>query len=225
MYSVSVSHQRVALIGGTIYLVFFLLIGADVVRGRQAKDAGQAEVVRALLAQMNRECFSDDAAARFTLFRPSPFAQERLVAWYRYRKGSDDLVSQALRSRVSYKKDEGFTGAAWSRPGQLVCAILPAFSSREEFERHYVEELNVSPDTVKSISDTMLNVRSILTYGFQGSEGKFLGVLSIDLVSPIDATPPDNFLEIRGKYLYADVISHNLRSLTAVLECFSKAQL
>jgi hypothetical protein len=221
-----IAHPKLAFVAGSLYLFFVLIIGADVVRGRKAKDHAHAELLKAFLGQLHREVFHSQESARFTLFRPSPFDRNRLVAWYRFQRGTEDLISEAAKSRASYVKGEGFTGGAWLNAGnELICALLPPFRNRADLEQYYVANIQVQPQTARQISDAMINVRTILSYGFLDEMGDFLGVLSIDLTEPIEVSEDDPYPRIGGHHLYADAMAYNFRSIGTVLECLKKAEI
>jgi hypothetical protein len=218
------AHSRLAIIVAGVYSVFVLIIGADVIRNRRARDYLQASVLREFFADMNREVFADDALTRFTLFRVSPFDEKRIVPWYRYDHGTDDVISEAQRSRASYRKGEGFTGDAWLRAGnQLVFASFPAFSDRREFEEYYRNTIGIKAETVNEISDFMMNVRTILSYGFVDEAGGFLGLLSIDLRNPVTITT-EGMPMLGDRHLYGDALAQHLHSIGTALKGFVRGE-
>jgi hypothetical protein len=206
---------------GLFFLTFLVFDIMEKVLHRKPKDFAQAEILRDAFDQMNRDLFDNGSTARFTLFRPSPFRPNVIVAFYRYRKGVNDLIAEAGKSRVAYAKGEGFTGSAWEYAGNdLLWSSFPIFDSRKDLEEHYSKMLGVDEDTVREISDHMLKVRTILSYGLIGTQGQFLGVISIDLAEPIHIDQDNPFPKIKDRYLYSDTLAYSLRQITHALESF-----
>lgn len=219
------THPRPALIAGAIYAFLVIVDGVDMVRGRKARDYAKAEILKTIFSRMNDEVYAGDVDTRFTLFLQSPLSSDYIVPWYRYRKGDEDLIVAANSSRAFYRKGEGFTGYAWANAGtELIWANLPVFQDRAELDRYYTSALNVTPGSVGRISDEMLNVRCILSYGLTDSDNKFLGVLSVDLPYPLEVTDDDPYPRHRGEYLYADTMAQNVFTLTMVLESMARAE-
>jgi hypothetical protein len=217
-------HSRLAIIVAGVYSVFVLIIGSDVIRNRKARDYLQASVLREFFADMNREVFADDALTRFTLFRVSPFDEKRIVPWYRYVRETGDVIREAQRSRASYRKGEGFTGDAWRRAGnELVFASFPAFSSRREFEEYYQNTVGIEAESVNAISDFMIDVRTIVSYGFVDDAGGFLGLLSIDLRNPVTVTT-EGMPMLGDRYLYGDALAQHLHSIGTALKGFARGE-
>ena len=212
-------RPKLAVTIGAIYLFLLAIDVIDLVGGRKAKDYAQAEVLREVFAQINRDLFNDNDKTRFTLFRLSPFHRDYIVPWYRYTQGVRDVIAEASRSKAFYKKGEGFTGRAWADAGDdLFISSFPKFETREKFEEYYTKDLGIEADIVRQISDYMMNVRTILSYGLIGMKGQFLGVISIDVQQPIDISSDDPFPRIGGKYIHSDTLAQSLRYITDALE-------
>ncbi len=209
--------ERVTLtvLAGILYLCLFLVFGIDRINKRRSRDTLQAEIVRELFSQINKEIFDDNSGVRITLFRRSPISPSHIVPWYRFGKGVVDPIGEAQRSKVQYGRGEGYTGYAWATAGRsLLCASLPKFTSREEFEQYYTNTLGINPKTVRDISDYMVGIRTIFSYGFLDANGEFLGVLSLDLPAPVESEDaPD-----------AAALMAILRSIGRVLESFKRAE-
>lgn len=220
-------HPNLAAATAIPYTLLILLVAVDIIRGRRKRDYAHSAVLREFFEQLGRDVFGDGKGYRVTIFKQSPSNRDYIVPWYRYRKGDVDVIESALNSRAKYRLGEGFTGDAWLQKGQeLICASFPEFGgSREAFEAYYSEQLLIDPETVSELSDTMINVRTILSYGFEGRNGEFLGVLSIDLGDPITVDENTNAPQIGSSYLYADTLIQTLRSMNLVLQGFSNAEL
>lgn len=217
----SLHHEAVIILGG-VYFVTLLLLSLQTIRGRAARDRVQADVLWGLFSHMNKEIFRDDSGTRFTLFIPSPLRRrsDYLVPWYRYRKGAQDPITEAQKSKARYRRGEGFTGQAWEQAGSyLFYGSFPFFPSRTEFEKYYKSKLEIEPDTVHEISDFMIKVRTIFTYGFTDSTGKLLGVLSLDMQRPLEGSGSSTF-RIDPVELNTHDMALIVRSIKSVLESF-----
>jgi hypothetical protein len=203
---------KVSMIAGASYFVLMLAAAVQTFHEREAYDSVQGEVVWGLFHQMNKEIFHGDHRARFTLFRCAPIRRDFIVPWYRYCKGALGPIQEAEKSKARYKRNEGLTGAAWVRTGQLLWPTLPKFSDRAEFEKYYIYELKIDRDIVQELSDFMVGVETIFTCGFEDGHGKFLGVLSLDLQSPV----PVNF--------DSQALALVVRSIGSVLESFGSTE-
>lgn len=219
-------HRELAIAAGSIYSLAILIIGIEVFRGRQARDRALSIVLHGFFEHLSNEVFRDDPNVRITLFRPACFNGDYIVAWYRHCKQDGDLIGAALRSRAKYRMNEGFTGAAWAQGAwKLTCCSFPDFGgSRESFETYYIKDLGIPKETVRNLSNTMVNVRTILSYGLHSKADEFLGVLSIDLQTPIEVDPEIAQPRVGSSYVYSDSLIQTLRSINAVLEGFSRAQ-
>ncbi len=220
----SLHPERVLILGGVYFFALLLLYG-DTLRSRGAKDRVQAEVLWGLFSHMNKEIFHDDNTTRFTLFIPSPLRSDYLVPWYRYRKGGQDPIAEALKSKARYRRGEGFTGQAWENAGNdLFCGSFPVFGSRNDFDKYYISELEIEPDTVRELSDFMVSIRTIFTYGFTETTGKLLGVLSLDMQRPLEGTNGDDTFRTNPAELNTHDMALIVRSIKSVLESFYTTQ-
>jgi hypothetical protein len=204
---------------GMTYFVLLLLSGVTVLRNRKARDHIQAEVLWELFHHMNNELFESSDTARFTFFNTTRFSREEcLVPWYRYRKGAQDPIEEANRSRAKYKRGEGITGQAWSKTGRLLFGTYPAFATRQDFERHYIDVLGIDRETVQRLSGEMQHVRTIFCYGFTNGSGKLIGVLSLDLEDGLQVDPETNIL--KAEFVTSQKMAVILRTIEAVLRSF-----
>jgi len=164
-----------------VYVGLLLLHTVLTLRQRRARDRVQSEVMWGLFDRINREIFAGDHRTRFTLFRRAPLVwPAEIVPWYRYHQGEGDAIALAWRSRAHFKRNEGITGRAWEEGRTLLCAPLPRFKSRQQFEHHYANTLGIRQPVVAQLSEFMEQVQTIFSYGFQDQRGRFLGVLSLD---------------------------------------------
>jgi hypothetical protein len=222
--SLYVYRPTAVLISALVYLVLLGLSLIDVLWGRKAKDYAQAAVLRELFSQIHGELFADDEYIRITLFRPSPSDREYIVPWYRYTANTEDPISEAQKSLAKYRRGEGFTGQAWMVAGEeIIIASFPEFFDRNEFEAYYIDTLGIDPKTVKSISVQMVNVRTVLTYGFNGIDGELLGVLSVDLHLPLEVVE-NKYPRIGATDIRADTLIQLLDSIESTLEAFAKIE-
>lgn len=219
------SHPRIAIPAALTYTLLIALIGIDLVWGRRNSDYSRSAVLREFFQQLGNEVFRDVKNYRITIFQPSPFSDEYITPSYRYTKGRKDIITPALKSRAKYRRGEGYTGDAWVNHGQeLIVASFPDFrESRAEFESYY-EKLGIDGDTIAHLGDTMVRVRTILSYGFEDEAGDFLGVMSIDLEEPLTVDEATNSPMIGDTHLYADTLLQTLRSINLVLQGFAKAE-
>lgn len=219
------SHPALAICAALVYSFVNVLILSDIIKGRRSRDYAQAAVLREFFSYLGREVLSEASSYRITVFRQSPFDTRYIVPWYRYSKNDGDLVASALHSRAKYRKNEGYTGEAWSRKGRvLICASFPDFEdSRELFEAYYVDQLGIDQETVRDLSDSMVRVRTIFSYAFEGTSGEFLGVLSIDLDEPITFDEQTKISRIGKSHLYGDSLVQTLRSINIALQGFANA--
>jgi hypothetical protein len=157
-------------------------------RARRALDHGQGEVIWTLFACMNEQLFMGDHRTRFTLFIPAPGRPDYIIPWYRYRDKGSGPILEAQRSCARYRRGEGETGKAWDQAGRVLIRTFPAFQTRQEFKGHYIDVLKVDPAVVDDLSDYMIGVQTILSYGFVGNNRRLLGVLSLDLQAPMSKT-------------------------------------
>ncbi len=219
------SHPRIAIPAAFVYTFLIFLIGFDLIVGRRNSEYARSAVLREFFEQLGNEVFCDVKKYRITIFRQSPFNAEYIVPWYRYTKGDNDIITPALKSHAKYRKGEGHTGDAWENHGQeLILASFPDFQgSREEFAKYY-KLLKIDSDTISELSDMMVSVRTIISYGFEGESGNFLGVLSIDLEEPLSIDEETGSPVIGETFLYADTLLHTLRSINIVLQGFANAE-
>lgn len=202
---------RVSAVAGIAYFLLFVPVAVQTFREREANDRVQAEVVWGLFCQMNRELFNDDHRTRFTLFCASPLRPSLIVPWYRYSKGAVDPIAEAETSSAQYRRNEGLTGAAWTRSGKLLWSQLGPFSTRAEFEHAYIDQFKIDPAVVRKLSDFMVDVQSMFTCGFEDGHGRFLGVLSLDLQFP----RPDN-LDSEALRIVVGSIGNVLESFASI---------
>lgn len=222
------THPNATLLLGTVYGVVVLVIFTVTVRTRRARDQVQAEVLWGLFSLINKEVFKADHRTRFTLFRPDSLRSEYITPWYRYLKGGRGPIEEALVSRARYKRGEGMTGRAWAECGRsLLLQVFPKFSTREEFEDHYINQLKIAKATVKELSDHMIQVQTMFCYAFVADADRTLGVLSLDFEAPLTLHPqpsfpsPDDDHPIPLDHGHLRLL---LGSVVHVLESFSKME-
>ncbi len=179
-------------------------------RRRRVRDATERKTVGQLLNWFYDQMFGRTPGRRLTLFAIDPLDPQYIIPRVRYAPGHADHNAER-GSRARYRRGEGFTGRAWDKPGELMYELLPAFPNRTEFTRYYVEQLRMAPETVERISDYMVAVRGIYSYGFRDHEGHLLGIVSIDVQGP-----PDN-----TEGLPLNEVERMLKALGGVLEAFS----
>ncbi len=209
---------------GAFCLAIFAVIALEIARGRKALDFAQAEVLREFFEQLSYQVFKDDHL-RITLFRPLPFSSKYIVPWYRYSTTDEDIITVADRSTARFEKGQGFTGKAWENIGELTCTTFDDFGGdREKFTKYYVEILGIPREVVDKISDYMVFTRTILSCGFEGTNNRFLGVLSIDLDKPIEfnANDKDSFPQIGTEPIFADELMYLINAISSVLDAFAR---
>jgi hypothetical protein len=138
-----------------------------------------------LCDRINTEIFGYEHAARFTLFERDRLRWNHIVPRYRYGPGEEDPISGALRSRARFQRGEALAGEAWKSPGKLLLANFPKFETPEQFRDFYVNRIDIRRDVVGDLSEYMADVRSVICYGLEDANHRFLGVLSIDFELPI----------------------------------------
>jgi hypothetical protein len=179
---------------GTFYLAIVTIEFALSVRTRRSRDRIQGEVLWGLFSLINKEVFKGDYRTRFTLFKPDILLRDQITPWYRYFKGGQGPIEEAIESRAKYKRKEGMTGRAWDEAGRsLLLQVFPRFASREEFENHYINTLKIDKTTVKDLSDYMVGVRTMFCYAFVGHGERTLGILSLDSQAPFEVHPKPSF--------------------------------
>lgn len=164
------------------YLGFTFWRWVLVFLSRESKNLLLALVVAGLFESINRAMFNNSSHTRFTLFQELP-GTSRIIPTCRYRRGGGDPLKEAERSRCSYDNHEGITGQVWaSAEDDTDIQILPDFQNRRSLmEAYYIDELKVSRQTVRAISDFMINVSAILSYRALDARQHALGLISIDI--------------------------------------------
>lgn len=225
------THPQRSLIVGILYLGTVTILFIITSISRAARDQVQAEVLWGLFSLINKEIFFDDSRTRFTLFRRAPFRlqQKYIVPWYRYYRGASGPISEAALSHARYKRNEGLTGKAWAEAGKrLLLLPLPEFHSRNEFEKYYIDDLQIDKSTVVGLSEHMEKTQTVICYGFLWRD-KLLGVLSLDLQAPLTLLPDGRltFPSLDGDgqiVLDRNRLELLLRSVQNVLESFEQSQ-
>jgi len=149
----------------------------------------QRAQVHAILAHIATEVLCG-ARGRITWFRPRStnpsYPNNYVVPFSRY----DPLnPTPDPRSRAYYPFNVSYTGLAAANPNKVIVCEFPSFDGdRSLMEKHYSERLLIPHRFLSRISNYMLNVRAIVSYGLELEYPKrmFLGVLSIDLLDPPD---------------------------------------
>jgi len=209
------------------YLLFVGGALIDILKGRKARDYAEAAVLREFFSQLHGELFPEEENVRVTLFCQAPEDDNYIVPLYRYTAGTEDLLTEARKSQARFRRGEGFTGLAWENAGEdIVIANLPAFADRNEFEDYFVRVLKISADAVKGISDHMVGVRTVLSHGFIDSQGGFLGLLTVDLLSVIemDEVEGRDPQQVGAIRLNAGTMIQILNSIENVLEAFARVK-
>lgn len=194
---------------------------------RGAKDKLKAQVLWGLFDMLNEQVFAGSNSTRFTLFQRDALGRNSIVPWYRYQKSGEDAITDASASQARYRRGEGLTGQSWNDAGEgeIVFASVPEFRDRREFEKYYAAHLGVTPDMVSRLSEYMEGVRAFFSVGYTDTRGRFLGVMSIDIQSPIVQDVENELLvlnngeeevEIRSEHLHllSDTVRNVLRSFS-----------
>jgi len=120
------------------------------------------------------------------------------------------------------------TGQAWHEAGgRLLLQVFPRFTTREEFEKHYINDLAIDKAIVKDLSPYMVKVQTMFCYAFVGDGDRTLGVLSLDFQAPFTLNPQPSFPAPEdGHWITLDRERLNLLlgSVRNVLESFAKSQ-
>lgn len=184
-------------------VVRFILI----VRSRKQRDVEFRNTVCQLFHWFYKEMFSNASGRRFTLFAVDPLDSIHIIPKVRYSPGHPELNAE-LYSRARYRSGEGCTGHAWDNAGQLVLMVLPNFSNRDEFVNYYANTIKIARNVIEGLSDYMVKVRGIYSYGFHDHRGALLGVLSIDVQGEPESLDCDEAAKL-------------IRALGPVLEAFA----
>jgi hypothetical protein len=194
-------YPAVAYVGLTIWR--FILF----VRTRSARDAEFRRSVCQIFQWLYAEMFGDEPDRRFTLFVRDPLDPESIIPKVRFRLGHPEHVAE-FKSKARYRSGEGSTGRAWEHPRRLIYTELPKFSNRAAFDAYYVNDLKIAEDIVAHLSDFMVRVQAIYSYGFVDHLGNLLGVVSIDVQG-------------EAEKLDLDPAETMVRALSPVLEAFA----
>lgn len=150
------------------------------IRSRRHRDHEKRETVCQLFHWFYDEVFQGMPDRRFTLFVLDPLDKRSIIPIVRYSRGHRDLMCE-WHSKAQYQRNEGCTGRAWERAEKLIKSDIRPFANRQDFEACYLDELKISKATVQGLSDYMVQVRRIYSYGFLDHKGELLGVVSIDV--------------------------------------------
>lgn len=221
-------HPTLSIVLGLLYIVVIGVHFGLGVRARRALDVGRGELLGTLFAFINEQVFGGDHRTRFTLFVPAPGRPDYIIPWYRYREGGSDPISEARRSRARYRRNEGETGKAWAEAGRKVLvSAFPRFNNKQEFTRFYVTEMKVSPTVVQDLSDYMVEVQAMFSYGCVGSNHRTMGVLSLDLQAPLSKTDrgysfpsPDGDTQVELDFSRLELLFQSVQNM---LEGFGRA--
>ena len=172
---------------------------------------------------LNGQSFNGSNRTRFTLFRqPTPDAAY-ITPWYRYHASMHDPhqpIDAAHKSQVRYRYGESMTGKTWARAGRdLFFMWLPDFEhDRRRFTAYYQDVLGISSQVVDTISDYMIQVQAILSYGFEDPNRNLLSVLSLDLQTPTLIGEDGLFFALDGRAIGVHTLASSFRRLQEILE-------
>ncbi len=226
----------VSAVAGSVYGALLFVFAIITIGRRNATDYAEGEVLWGLFSHMNKEIFADNNRTRFTLFKQAPFRPNYIIPWYRFQKGATDAIEEATKSRSRYTREDGLTGEAWANAGrEISVSLLPKFRTRQEFETYHIDELGIDPAIVRDLSPFMQHIRTIISYGFADSRGKFLGVLSLDLQFPLTSEGSAVFGDLDSENeaeeeavavneLGANSMALIVRSIQSVLESFASIE-
>lgn len=201
--------ERRLLFGGAVLYVFFTAWRIiRVARRRRARDATERDTILQLFHRTYAEAFGIAPDRRLTLFVVDPENEHELMPLVRYELGKQWPVAETI-SHARYHRGEGFTGRAWQEPSNVLFQQLPDFPDRTAFEKYYTNTLKIRPDVVRALSEYMVNVRSIYSYGFLDFKGGLLGVLSVDVKHATETRLRDAELKVM------------IEALGSVLEAFA----
>jgi hypothetical protein len=165
-----------------VLILFSIWRWIIVYKSRESKETLVADTVAGLFKVMNQEFFNNTTLTRFTLFQVSG---NRMIPVSRYFKGcTGSGAEEAEKSRCSYKIGvEGITGTAWNADAEeFDVQFLPSFEGRRTLmAAYYIDELSIPENVVKKISDHMIFVRAILSCPLRDSQGRGIGLISIDI--------------------------------------------
>ena len=178
---------------------------ARILRSRRERDREQRESVCHLFHWLYDEMFPTEPDRRFTLFVKDPLDPDYIIPKIRYRRGHREPVA---KSRARYRSGEGATGRAWDHANKLIFTPLRKFANRDEFTAYYVNELKIPRKTVDNLSEYMVRVEGIYSYGFLDNKGDLVGIVSIDMQGD-------------AKELDLDQAERMIGALRALLEAFS----
>lgn len=111
----------------------------------------------------------------------------------------------------------------------MLVRTFPAFQTKQELNTHYIDVLKIDRVVVDDLSMHMVGVRTIVSYGFVGSNRRLLGVLSLDLQAPMTKTDdgryffptPDGDGQTELDWSQMELL---LKSLQKVLETFGSGK-
>jgi len=205
-----------------IYVLAAIGRSVIVIRTRRARDYVQASIFWNLCDQICRNVFAGEKRIRVTLFERDRLRWGFIVPKYRYEPGASDPIEEADRSRARYKKGQGITGRAWSEPGRIFLANFPSFATRDDFVNFYVNRVGIDREVVNDLSPYMQACQGMLAYGLDDSIHRFLGVVSMDFIDPIQTSnvpaptaPSQHQVPLDGQRIH-DV----LQSMQTVLAAF-----
>jgi len=208
-------------VAGVVYGILFVFLVVQILNNRQARDHVQAEVVWGFLHHMNDVVFANSNLTRFTLFQPSPLRRDYLVPWYRYKFGGMEAIKEAQTSRARFRRGQGLAGRAWEQPnGELMFMSFPAFGTRTAFDTYHRDTLGMEKFAAEDLSVHMDKVRSVFAFGMVDCRGKFLGVLCLDILAPLEKKSDDS-LGFDSIAVSNESLVKTLKSLQNVLESFS----
>ncbi len=187
------------------YVIFVGWRTLLIVRRRRIHDHEQRESICRIFHWLYREMFSATADRRFTLFVIDPYDPKHIIPKVRFRPGHRELIAE-FTSKARYLSGEGCTGRAWEQTGKLVLTPLPKFQNRDEFTAHYVNKLRIDRETVDLLSNYMVHVQAIYSYGFLDHKGDLLGIASIDVQGEpngIDLDQAEKMIRALGPVLEA----------------------
>src|SRR5207247_1926034 len=101
---------------------------------------------------------------------------------HRYKYGAP---AERCNSNARIPKGAALAGFAWENPKKLFKREdIPLFGTAEEFTTFYRTEFKMRDDIVETLSEHMMQVRSIFCLGLVNHRDEVIGVLSIDSTEP-----------------------------------------
>jgi hypothetical protein len=144
---------------------------------------------------------------RVTLFQEDRIHKSMLVEQVRY----DSSGVHITNNKCYYPRNVGIIGVARELPNCFHAHTLPHFISREQMEQYCRNELAIPKWITDRMSDYMIDVKTIVAYGLQTSNGVSLGVVSIDMLNELAPREPGH-LENLMRHLGDCIINIKMRN-------------